>query len=143
MFFLKELPARAMIENYSRQFKELDVDNVEKTLITLRNASLLLRELEDYFAQYGLSQLKFLILIVIDRELERTSLTSAEIADRIDVSKPVLSRTINKLLDDELLLVKADDCDGRVKHLSLSKQGKKALNTLLPDYYLLINRFNL
>lgn len=143
MFFLKELPTREMIENYRHQFEEINVDNVERTLITLRNSSLLLRELEDYFAQHGLSQLKFLILIVIDRELERISLTSAEIAERIDVSKPVLSRTINKLLDDKLLVAQADDSDGRVKHLSLSKQGKNTLQTLLPDYYLLISRYNL
>lgn len=143
MFFLKELPRREMIENYSDQYNDLDVDKVKSTLTVLRNASLLLRDLDDYFSKFELSQLKFLILIVIDRELDRVSLTSAEISKRIDVSKPVLSRAINKLIDDGLLNSVSDDHDGRVKHLSLSDKGTTTLKNLLPQYFLIISRFDL
>ncbi len=132
-----------MVENYQQDYKQINVNTVEKNLSTLRNASILLRELEEYFASFGLSQLKFLVLIVIDRDLDKNSLTSAEISERIDVSKSVLSRSINKLIDDNLLKSQSDGQDGRTKQLSLTKKGHKTLQSLLPDYFTLISKFEL
>ena len=59
----------------------------------------MIRKLERYFAGHGLSQLKFHVMIVIDREPEHDSLRQSDIAERIDVSKPVLHRTIGALVD--------------------------------------------
>jgi len=107
----------------------------------MRDASLLLRELEGYFSEYGTSQLRFLVLIVIDREPQRQSLLASEIAERIDVSRPVMTRTLKNMLEDKLITMEADSRDGRAKSVALSKTGKLFLKKILPGYYQVISSF--
>ena len=78
MFFLKELPSRQMVDGYADQFADVDVDRVLDALRLMRRASLLIRELEAYFARHDLSQLRFLMMILIDREPERNCLAASE-----------------------------------------------------------------
>ena len=87
MFFLKELPTQTMIDKYAAQFAEMDREKFSDALHMLRRASLLIRKLEAYFSKHGLSQTRFLILMVLDREPETDSLTISDIVDRLDVSK--------------------------------------------------------
>ena len=141
MFFLKELPSRAILESYAERFPQMDVDAVQRALTMLRNASLLLRELEAYFASHGLSQSRFLTMIVIDREPERDGLLASEIADRLDVSRPVVSDTIKALRKDGLLETAKVERDGRARLICLTPAGRERLETLLPGYYDIISRF--
>ena len=141
MFFLKELPSRAILESYAKRFPQMDVDAVEKALTMLRNASLLLRELEAYFAGHGLSQTRYLTLIVIDREPARNGLLASEIADRLDISRPVVSETLKALQKDGLLETARVERDGRAKLICLTRAGRERLQVLLPGYYEIISRF--
>ena len=141
MFFLKELPSRAILESYARRYPQMDVDAVEKALIMLRDASLLLRELEAYFASQGLSQSRFLTLIVIEREPERDGLLASEIADRLDISRPVVSETVRALQRDGLLEVTKVERDARARLVRLTPAGRHRLQALLPGYYEIIGRF--
>jgi len=139
MFFLKELPTRETLEVYKERFPGMNVDKVEAALHMLKNASLLMRELDAYFAEHGLSQLRFLIMIVLDRETDRDSLKVSEIADRLDVSRPVMTRTIKALIDDGFLKWSADEKDGRARLISLTGAGREKLHGVLPGYYRLID----
>lgn len=107
----------------------------------MRNASVLVRRIDQYFAANGLSQLRFLIMIVIDREIDRDWLTQAEIAEKLDVSKPVMTRTVQTLLKAGLLSVEADKEDRRIKRLSLTSDGQASLFDLLPGYFDTITSF--
>ena len=129
-----------MVEKYTAGFSNQQRDTIQDALATMRKASVLVRELETYFAGYNLSQLRFLILIVIDREPERTNLSPHEIAQRLDVSRPVLTRTLKKLVDEGLLLSTDDTVDKRSKHLSLTKDGSTLLAALMPGYFATIDR---
>ena len=135
MFFLKELPTEAMLDNYAKELSDTHKTNIMQALDTMRQASLLVRSIDQYFASNELSQLRFLILIVIDRELERDYLSPNEIATRLDVSKPVLTRTIKKLIDDGLLISEEDKFDKRAKQISLTDAGKARLYAVLPGYF--------
>lgn len=141
MFFLKDLPTKAMIQGYQQKYHELDVTQVEQALQTMRQASLMIRQLEEYFAKHNLSQLRFLILMVIDREPTRNELTAIEIAQRLDVSKPVLSRAIKRLVDDGVLNCEENTQDKRAKCLSLTESGKTLLTQVLPNYFKLLGQF--
>lgn len=141
MFFLKELPTRPILEAYAAEFEEMDIDAVEAALIMMRRASLLLRRLEAYFAAHGLSQLRFLTLIVIDREPEPRMLTVSEVADRLDVSRPVTTRTLRALTDAGLVTWRDNTADGRSHRVILTAKGKRTLREVLPGYYLEINAF--
>lgn len=138
MFFLKELPTQAMVEQYTQKETELNATTILDALTIMRRASLLVREIESYFTKFELSQLKFLIMIVIDREPSTSSLSPNEIAARLDVSKPVLTRALKTLVESELLSSTEDDIDKRVKRISLTKAGHELLQQLLPGYFLLI-----
>ncbi|MFC7291543.1 MarR family winged helix-turn-helix transcriptional regulator [Hirschia litorea] len=139
MFFLKELPSRATLETYAKTYKQMNVEAVQAGLVLMRRASLLEREIEAYFADYELSQLRFHILIVIDREVARDSLTMTEILARIDVSKPVMTRTLSGLETQGLITIMGDEKDKRLKHVCLTKMGKDKLHAVLPGYHALIN----
>lgn len=120
-----------MIEGYAGGAEGQAVADM---LAMMRRASLLIRQLESYFSAHGLSQLRFLFLIVIDREQERRSLTIGEIGDRLDVSGPVIARTLRSLLADKLVRTMADKKDGRSKHVSLTREGERKLEALMPGY---------
>ena len=137
MFFLKELPSRQMIAGYSDSVG-VPADTVARGLSMMRRASLLIRRLESYFAQQGLSQLRFLLLIVIDREPDRDTLTVGEITARLDVAGPIVARTLRTLLAEQLVVVTRDDGDARTKHVGLTAKGQALLQRLLPGYFAII-----
>ena len=106
----------------------------------MRQASLLVRNIETYFSAHDLSQLRFLILIVIDREPNRSSLYANEIALRLDVSRPVLTRTLKTLIADDLLTSSNDKTDKRAKKITLTEKGAACLSDVLPRYFNEINK---
>ncbi|MEI6892346.1 MAG: MarR family transcriptional regulator [Pontiella sp.] len=138
MFFLKKLPSRKILNSYHERYSEMDIDGVEQALSELRSASILLRKLDAYFSSYGLSQTRFLVLILIDRETNGTGLTPIELADRLDVSKPVVSKTLKALVHEELLHARPHESDQRSRIFGLTPKGKDLLHTLLPGYYVLL-----
>ncbi len=140
MFFLKELPARDILDAYGRRFPQMDVPCVAAALELLRSASVLLRRLEAYFATHGLSQTRFLILILIDREPEAGGLTATDLAARLDVSKPVVSNTVQALLHEGLLEAAPHERDLRSRRFRLAPAGKARLDALLPGYYELLQQ---
>jgi len=141
MFFLKELPSQDMLQAYQDRFPEMNAAVVGEALQMLRRASILIRKLDAYFARHGMSQLRFLILIVIDREPARGGLTSTEILQRLDVSKPVLSRTLQALEADDLIATAPHGIDKRSRLVRLTTEGRERLHALLPGYYELIEDF--
>lgn len=137
MFFLKELPSRQMVEAYASTHG-VEAQTVEDALSMMRRASILIRRLEAYFADHELSQLRFLTLIVIDREPERHMLTIGEITDRLDVAGPVVTRTLKSLADQGLVSIASDKKDRRTRHVSLTLAGRNKLSSVLPGYFRLI-----
>ncbi|MEO1137921.1 MAG: MarR family transcriptional regulator [Pseudomonadota bacterium] len=139
MFFLRALPDLDMISRYSKRPET--ARTIRDALVMLRDASVLLRCIDRYFAGHGLSQLQFLILVVIDREPERTSLRQSEIGERLDVSKPVLHRTTKTLIKAGLLRSDPDKEDGRAEQLTLTPQAAHKLQEVIPGYFRLIADF--
>lgn len=137
MFFLKDLPTRQMIDGYAGTYG-VAAETVAEGLAIMRRASLLIRRLESYFSEHGLSQLRFLFLIVIDREPDRDTLTVGEITERLDVAGPVIARTLRALVDDGLVTAVRDTDDARTKHVSLTGLGREKLNAVLPGYFAII-----
>jgi len=141
MFFPKDLPTQQMLQGYRDRYPAMDIRAVDEALRLLRRGSLLMRELEAYFALYGLSQTRFLILIVIDRETAKKGLLPSEIANKLDVSRPVVTDTIKSMERACLLKSIQSVDDGRAKRVLLTPEGTAALAELLPGYFSLIDAF--
>ncbi len=135
MFFLKELPSQEMVCGYVDQIEGVEPSSVTNALLMMRQASVLVRRLETYFSTYQLSQLRFLVLMVIDREIERRSLSAVDIIERLDVSKPVMTRALQRLIKDGLVVSSLDKDDGRAKQISLTQDGRDLLAEMLPGYF--------
>ncbi|WP_279350606.1 MarR family winged helix-turn-helix transcriptional regulator [Erythrobacter litoralis] len=129
-----------MVEGYAERFDNVIPDRVVGALKLMREASLLIRKLEAYFASHDLSQLRFLTLILIDREPGRNGLRASEIADRLDVSRPVTTRTLQRLEEADLLSSKQDPEDARSRMLYLTPAGREKLEALLPGYFAILNQ---
>ncbi|WP_300057505.1 MarR family transcriptional regulator [uncultured Roseobacter sp.] len=140
MFFLKELPSRRMVDGYANRFPDVDANRVLDALLLMRRASLLIRDLEAYFAQHDLSQLRFLTLILIDREPERDCLAASEIAERLDVSRPVVTRTLQGLEKADLIAISENAEDARSRNVALTLAGKGKLDKVLPGYFAILHR---
>ncbi|MCB4379623.1 MarR family transcriptional regulator [Synechococcus sp. MU1644] len=141
MFFLKELPSRDMIEGVMAEVDGVAPDRVRDVLQRLRAASVLLRDIEAFLRGHGLSQTQFLSLMMIVREPDRNSLSAAEIAERLDVSKPVLSKAIASLMDKGLLApATKQPADQRQKQLSLTEKGHGVFAGVLPGYFALLHK---
>lgn len=135
MFFLKDLPTRQMIDGYAATYDHVDPDRTNAALHLLRDASLLIRRIEKYLAQHDLSQTQFLILMILHRDKTRDHHLAAEIAQKMDVSKPVLSTAMKSLLRKGLIAYGDKIDDARAKPVQITPKGAAALERLLPDYF--------
>lgn len=138
MFLLKELPSDEMMSAYARRYREMDKAATRRALETLQSASFLLRDLEQLFSRHGLSQTRFLILIVLEREGGR--LTGREIRDRIDISRPVLTTTLKGLKRQGYIGLDAVETDARAVEAVLLEAGRAKLAELLPEYFTLVSQ---
>lgn len=141
MFFLKELPTDSMVEEYVSKTGVGNSGTISEALSMMREASQLIRLVDAYFSSHNLSQLKFLILVVIDREPDIESLRQSEINRRLDVSKPVLNRSVSSLLETGLLKRIEDKEDYRAHKLALTEKGKSTLKMIMPEYFKIISEF--
>jgi DNA-binding MarR family transcriptional regulator len=141
MFFLKSLPTEDMITGYTQSVPSVDPKTIGNALLMLRQASLLLRELEAYFTVHGLSQTRFLIMMVIDREPNRQFLAVGEITKRLDISMPIVTNTIKSLIKQGYVKSKFSSDDARVRLISLTIEGRIQLHKILPGYFRLIQEF--
>lgn len=139
MFFLKALPTRAILDRYAERYPEMNVGNMEEALALLRKASRLMRELEAYFALHDLSQTRFLILILLDREPDQDTFVINDLVERLDVSKPVITKAVQSLEKEGFLSLEASATDRRAKLIALRDSGRKKLDSVMPGYYQIIN----
>ncbi|WP_147109018.1 MarR family winged helix-turn-helix transcriptional regulator [Tateyamaria sp. syn59] len=136
MFFLKELPDEDMIAGVTADLPDVSPTHILTVLTRLRAASVLLRNIEAYLRRHGLSQTQFLAMMMIVREPDRASLSAAEIAARLDISKPVLSKALGSLADKGLIgPATSQPADRRQTQLSLTPDGQRRFDQLLPGYF--------
>ena len=138
MFLLKELPSDEIMSAYARRYREMDKAATRQALEMLQSASFLLRDLEKLFSQHGLSQTRFLILIVLEREGDR--LTGRQIRDRIDISRPVLTTTLKGLKREGCIGLDEVEKDARAVEAVLLEAGRAKLAALLPAYFTLVSQ---
>ena len=144
MFFLKDLPSREMIESVAPKGATISPEKVLRTLTTLRGASQLLRDIETLLRQSGLSQTQFLVMMMILREPGRASLAPGEIAEKLDISKPLLTRTLTTLAEKKLIEnAKAQPNDKRRRERALTANGAALFQDLLPGYLTLLEKADL
>jgi DNA-binding MarR family transcriptional regulator len=138
MFFLEELPDTRMLKGFAERFPEMDIDATAACLRLLRVASRLIRNLEAHFSHHGLSQARFLVLVVLERTAKK-HLMPVEIAKQMGISKKNTARLLNFMEEDNLIRRTSHDTDGRASVVTATPKGRSLLNKALPGYYRVLN----
>lgn len=139
MFLLRDLPDRTILQRFAAQYPEMDITSTEACLYLLKAASTLLIELEKHFAEYGISQARFLALIILIRE-ESGQLKPVDIAEKMGVSLKNTSRLLESMQQDQLIQRTAHKTDKRASIVSATAKGEKILSLVLPKYYQIMNK---
>jgi DNA-binding MarR family transcriptional regulator len=139
MFFLEELPSTQVLKGFASRFPEMEIDSTTACLKLLWFASHLTRELELHFAQHGLSQARFLVLIILERT-ESKRLMPVEIARQLGISKKNTARVLSFMEEDGLVTRTSHESDGRASIVGITSKGSKTLAQAMPGYYRVLNR---
>jgi DNA-binding MarR family transcriptional regulator len=134
MFFLKDLPTDMRLREFSRRFPNMNPSALKICAELMRTGSGLLATFESVLGKYGLSQGRFLTLIVMSRTPGKEIYPSS-LAEKLGVKKATITGLLDGLEKDNLVERVADPRDRRKIGIRLTAKGRQRLDGMLPDYY--------
>jgi DNA-binding MarR family transcriptional regulator len=111
----------------------LDELNFNSLLAVLQTGMWLQSDIERYLAEFGLSHGRFSILLAI-MDSSDEALIGKELAIRLGVSRPTITKMIEKLGEEGFLSRSPDDSDLRSKRFALTGKARKLLDAIIPGY---------
>ncbi len=138
MFFLMDTPNQKQFEDLARRYDRMDALSVQALVKLLRTGSDLLTGFEKILGTYGLSQGRFLILVILNRTPD-IPLTPSGLAEKLGVTRATTTGLVNGLEKAQLITRQADSVDKRKIYIRLTAKGIHRLESILPDYYDRIN----
>jgi len=139
MLSLRELPRVETLEEDARRFPTLDPQAVLAFLSILVVAGDVERRMETHFSRYGLSQGRFVVLMLLRRR--NGTMTPAEIAEAADVTRATVTGLLDLLEQDGLIARSSRKDDKRMIDVRITKKGRDLLDRSLPDHYARIGSF--
>lgn len=134
MFYLLDQPTEKEFQNLARRYREMDPLSVKACVTLLKTGSDLLTGFEKMLGRYGLSQGRFLILIVMNRKPDEATSPSV-LAEKIGVTRATMTRLIDGLEKDGLIRRSPHETDRRQQVIRLTAAGRGIMEDLLPDYW--------
>lgn len=138
MFLMRELPTReafrAVARHYPEMYSELDLTAIEACYFLLRTGSDLLTAFEANLSRHGISQGRFVVLLLLLRSLgERTE--PSKLAAQAGVTRATMTRLLDGLVRDGYVERGHDHGDRRVISALLTTRGRRILERIFPDYH--------
>ncbi len=134
VFFLKDLPTQDTLESFARRYPELDITALRACVSLLRTGSDLLTAFEGYLNQHGLSQGRFLTLVVMNRAPD-TPANPSDLAAQVGVKPATMTGLLDGLERNGHVQRVPHPSDRRKVNIRLAPQGKALLDAILPGYY--------
>jgi len=134
MFFLNDTPDIETFQNLEERYDAFDIGSVQSTVTLLRVGSRLLTAFESLLGRYGLSQGRFLVLIVLNRVPDQ-GMSASELSDKVGVTRPTMTGLLDNLEKNQLVWRYPDKMDRRKITLQLTPRAKNLLEKILPDYW--------
>lgn len=139
MFYLLDQPTEEEFQNLASRYKEMDPSSVKAAVTLLKTGSDVLTGFEKMLKKYGISQGRFLILVVMNRQPDQST-TPSILAEKIGVTRPTMTGLITGLVKDGFIRRYSHNNDRRKQYLRLTESGRALLEELLPDYWSRIYR---
>lgn len=134
-FLLRDLPRYECLQEKARRYPDLDIGAVETTLILLRVASDVMEGMSSNFSRHGMSQGRFVVLSLLDRNGATGSLLPSEIADKLNVTRATVTGLLDSLEKDGYIQRRAHPEDRRAISVYLTDDGRKFLEQISPQHY--------
>lgn len=139
MFYLLDQPTEDEFENLARRYRDMAPSSVKAMVTLLKTGSDVLTGFEKMLKSYGLSQGRFLILVVMNRNPDQST-TPSILAEKIGVTRATMTGLVDSLVKDGYVKRYAHASDRRRQNLRLTAPGKALLEKMLPDYWSRIHR---
>ncbi len=134
MFLLRDLPNLEMIEKFAARYPMIDSSAVQTLLYLLRTASDVLITGESNLNQYGISQGRLVVMMILVREPEK-ALYPSTLAEKAGVSRATMTGLIDGLERDGYVERCRGSEDRRSVMIHMTPKGQKFLDKILPDHF--------
>jgi len=134
MFYLKDLPTDKTLTEFARRYPDLDPSALKTCVVLLRTGSDLLTAFETILGKHGLSQGRFLTLIVLNRTPNK-AINPSTLAEKVGVKRATMTGLLDGLEGKGLIERVAHPEDRRKLGIRLTKKGRQLLDKMLPGYY--------
>jgi DNA-binding MarR family transcriptional regulator len=134
MFYLRDLPKYEALRQRAARYPDIDPRAFEAFLVLLRVGSDVLDALEAYLASRGMSQGKFTILMLLNRDPD-VGVSPSELAERSGVTRATITGLLDGLSREKLVSREDDTGDRRKAVVRLTARGRKVIDGIVPDYY--------
>jgi DNA-binding MarR family transcriptional regulator len=123
-----------VLEQWRREAPELDRSPMGVVGRISRLAQLLQAELEPIFAAHGLNGGEFDVLAALRRAGRPYRLTPTELSKALMVTSGGMTKRLAALEGRELIRREPDPNDGRSTTVSLTREGKRRVDAILPEH---------
>jgi MarR family transcriptional repressor of emrRAB len=134
VFYLRDLPDDQTLQEFAQRYSEMDPSAVKAAIMLCRTGSDLLTGFEILLSKYGLSQGRFLTLMVLNRTPDQ-AVSPSQLAERVGVTRATMTGLLDGLHGDEFISREAHAEDRRRLSVRLTIRGRHMLESILPDYY--------
>ncbi len=138
MFYMKELPNEEDFRPLVPEYSSLDTGSVMLFYLFLQVGSDMLTAFETHLADHGVSQGRFIVLLLLLRAQVRNNgagLGPSELARQAGVTRATMTGLTNGLERDGLIERFGHRGDRRRVVVRLTPKGRESLNAIFPDYY--------
>ncbi len=102
-------------------------------LAVLQSGMWLQSDIEKYLGGFGLSHGRYSILLSLENSTDGT-LVGNQLAAMMGVSKPTISKMVDRLIAEEYIEATGEEDDGRKKRYSVTKKAGILLSRINPGY---------
>jgi DNA-binding MarR family transcriptional regulator len=134
MFYLKDLPTDQTLAEFAERYPTINPSALKTYASLLRTGSNLLTAFETILGNHGLSQGRFLTLIVLNRTPDEETNPSA-LAEQVGVKRATMTGLLGGLERGGLVERLTYPEDRRKIGIRLTAKGRQVLDDMLPDYY--------
>lgn len=139
MFFMKGLPTDIPMQEFALRYSNMNPSAIKTCAELMRTGSGLLAAFETVLGKYGLSQGRFLVLIVMNRT-PHEKVNPSVLAETLGVQRATVTGLLNRLDKDNFIERLAETRDRRRIGVRLRPEGRQVLEKILPEYYRIMAR---
>lgn len=137
VFALRDLPRYETLRALAARYPEIDAASITSSVLLVRIASDMLARVEDFLADYHMSQGRFIVLALLNRTPELAQ-NPCQLAHKAGVTRATMTGLLDGLQREGLLARQSVPEDRRMLRVRLTPKGRKFLDSILPGYFRMV-----